>query len=83
MTGGGSFSPISPNLLFSSLFVLFSPIADVIDPLRGTAMKLVRTFDIGRDSLPVTASGPAGDRSREGGETEFLFCSNSARRLLT
>lgn len=83
MTAGDSSPPLCPILLFSASLTFFDPTAGAIGPIRSTAMKLVRTLETGRDSLPFTASGPAGDLSREDGEAELLFGSKNARRLLT
>ena len=43
-------------------------------------MKLVRTFEIGRELSPVALNGPAGERPREGGEVDSPFCSNLTRK---
>lgn len=65
-------TPFSPN----SSDVLESPIC----PLCSTEIKLVRTFEIGRESSPVTLNDAAGERPREGGEVDPSFCSNFARK---
>ena len=46
-------------------------------------MKLVRTFEIGREASPVTVNDPTGERPREGGEMDSSFCSNLARKEAT
>ena len=43
-------------------------------------MKLVRTFEMGREASPVTLNDVAGERPREGGEVDSSFCSNFARK---
>lgn len=65
-------TPLSPD----SSIVLESPMC----PLSSTDTKLVRTFDIGRESSLVTLNDAAGERPREGGEVDSSFSSNFARK---
>ena len=69
-------SPFTATPLPNSSEVLESPIC----PLSSTETKLVRTFEIGRESSPVTLNDAAGERPREGGEVDSSFCSNFARK---